>query len=165
MHAMRVTVYGFSDIASSSALYSACWPVIWRLKASRTPRTDPLSTDKETNPHAGKLKVVVYETTHIASTANAYTALSAHDLASADIVLTTYDTLRVDFHRVRDDNTRSYGLRRPKKYEVRCYLLMLHPETSSSCSLRSPNRYCCYLTMHPDMSNSTVFRTAKGCDS
>ncbi len=67
---------------------------------------------------AGKLKVVVYEMTHIASSVETYNALSAHDLASADIVLTTYDTLRVDFHRVRDNNSTSYSFRRPKKYEV-----------------------------------------------
>ena len=70
---------------------------------------------------AGKLKVVVYEVTHIASSVESHNALSAHDLASADIVLTTYDTLRVDFHRVRDDNSTSYKFRRPKKYEVHWY--------------------------------------------
>ena len=45
--------------------------------------------------------------------------LSPHDLASADIVLTTYDTLQKNFHRVRDENSRTYSLRRAKKYEVR----------------------------------------------
>ena len=72
---------------------------------------------------AGELKVVVYEVTHISSSIESYNALSAHDLASADIVLTTYDTLRVDFHRVRDDLSTCYSLRRPKKYEVQGGLL------------------------------------------
>lgn len=68
---------------------------------------------------AGKLKVVVYEVSQISSSADSYNALSPHDLASADIVLTTYDTLQKDSHRVRDEHSTSYSLRRPKKYEVR----------------------------------------------
>ena len=67
--------------------------------------------------------MVVYEMTHISCSSESYNSLSAHDLASADIVLTTYDTLRVDFHRVRDDNSTSYSFRRPKKYEVRQQVL------------------------------------------
>ncbi len=54
--------------------------------------------------------------------------LSPHDLASADIVLTTYDTLQKDSHRVRDENSRSYSFRHARKHEVRLMegLLRLH---------------------------------------
>ena len=47
-------------------------------------------------------------------------AVSASDLASADIVLTTYDALARDFHHQPDPFAqRDFNLRRPKKYEVR----------------------------------------------
>ena len=68
--------------------------------------------------YVGKLKVLVYEVESISSSSAFYNALSPHDLASADIVLTTYDTLQKDFHRIRDDNFRSYSFRNKKKYEV-----------------------------------------------
>ena len=62
--------------------------------------------------------MLVYEVESIASSSASYNALSPHDLASADIVLTTYDTLQKDFHRIQDENTRSYSFRNKKKYEV-----------------------------------------------
>lgn len=98
-------------------LIVALWPWKLRLMCRRLQCTAML--DKDRVLCAGKLKVVVYEMTHMASSSESYNALSAHDLASADIVLTTYDTLRVDFHRIRDDTSTSYSFRRPKKYEVR----------------------------------------------
>ena len=78
-------------------------------------------TQKIQNPDcAGALKVLVYEVdvNHISASSGADNVLSPHDLASADIVLTTYDTLQRDFHRV-DGNSNLYNFRRPKRYEVR----------------------------------------------
>lgn len=71
--------------------------------------------------HAGALKVLVYEHT---SLANVYAqssqngTLSAVDFASADVVLTTYETLQKDFYRQVDPNAIERSLRHPKKYEV-----------------------------------------------
>ena len=68
---------------------------------------------------AGALKVLVYEVSQVSSSADSYSMLSPHDLASADIVLTTYDTLQKDSHRVRDGNSRTYSFRHARKHEVR----------------------------------------------
>ena len=68
---------------------------------------------------ADALKVLVYEVNQVSSSADSYSMLSPHDLASADIVLTTYDTLQKDSHRVRDENSRTYSFRHARKHEVR----------------------------------------------
>lgn len=45
--------------------------------------------------------------------------MSAADLAAADVVLTTYDVLRVDVHRQPDTEVQHRALRRPKRWEQR----------------------------------------------
>lgn len=57
--------------------------------------------------------------------------LSAHDFASADVVLTTYETLQKDVN--RQGNVTTYALRQAKKYEVRS--ILLSPARQCSCLL------------------------------
>lgn len=64
---------------------------------------------------AGALKVVVYEGQ---SRDHEKGVTVAADLASADLVLTTYDVLAHDTHYHPDKGIRTYVLRGKKKYEV-----------------------------------------------
>ena len=64
--------------------------------------------------------MLVYEHAGIKSVYNCSTEAMQHspsDLAAADIVLTTYDTLQRDLYSHNVEETK-YSLRRPKKYQV-----------------------------------------------
>lgn len=68
----------------------------------------------------GALKVLVYEHTGAKGAFSCSSGDALHspsELAAADVVLTTYDTLQRDLHRHNAEDSK-YSLRRPKKYQV-----------------------------------------------
>ena len=73
---------------------------------------------------AGALKVVVYEgQKQWALSGGAHKVVTAAELAAADIVLATYDTLRRDLN-LEPMASEGRELRRAKKYEVSSLLLL-----------------------------------------
>lgn len=79
---------------------------------------------------AGTLKVLVYEgvqkgaTVVSGSPENSKTEkikiVGAHDLATSDLVLTTYDTLRADLSHVATSTHRiERSFRQPKRYDIK----------------------------------------------
>lgn len=73
---------------------------------------------------AGALRVVAYEGQ--SRGAGKSRVVTAAELASADIVVTTYDSLAHDIYHVPLSEVHSYPLRHGKKYEVSDREAILH---------------------------------------
>ena len=90
---------------------------------------------------AGALKLLGNEAAgfnHGIACSNGDAGLTAADFATADIVLTTYETLKRDLHRHGvEDRTRE--LRRPKKYQVGAACLSSRQAPASPAPLPQPH--------------------------